>query len=196
VASTRDAILDSTVELLAARGLDGTSMERVRKSAGVSNGSLFHHFSTKEALVAALYLRTLSEYHAVIAHALGKRTSAERTTTAIVRAHLEWVLEHPAKARLLHEMRWSEAVGSAKEELGALNREIFTKLKAWAAPQVEAGVVRDLPMDMLVAIVLGPSMELTRAWLREPNPARARRFIPILADAAWCAIRAKGPEGP
>ena len=42
---------------------------------------------------------------------------------------------------------------------------------------------------LLVAIVLGPAMELTRAWLRDPDPKKARRYSPVLADAAWQAIR-------
>ena len=188
-APRKDEILDAARALFAEHGFDATSMDLVRRAAGVSNGSLFHHFPTKESLLAGLYLRTLAEYHASIARVLRRKQSASSTVSAIVRTHLRWVAANEEKARLLHEARWSEAVASAKDDLTALNRAMFAELRAWT--EREHAALRAVETSLLVAIVLGPAMEFTRAWLRDPDPARMRRAAPVLADAAWQAIRRK-----
>jgi AcrR family transcriptional regulator len=52
-ASTRQALLDATVECLAEDGYANTTTTRVAERAGVSRGAHLHHFQTRHALVAA-----------------------------------------------------------------------------------------------------------------------------------------------
>ncbi|MET9761984.1 TetR/AcrR family transcriptional regulator [Streptomyces sp. NPDC006372] len=54
--ATRAALLDATVETLVDDGYANTTMQRVQARAGVSRGSLTHHFaSMQELLVAAVH---------------------------------------------------------------------------------------------------------------------------------------------
>ncbi|HEX4491885.1 MAG TPA: TetR/AcrR family transcriptional regulator [Acidimicrobiia bacterium] len=66
--ATRDQLVGVATELFAQRGFDGTSIEAVLEQAGVSRGSLYHHFASKEALFAAAL-------DAVEAH-IGEETNA------------------------------------------------------------------------------------------------------------------------
>jgi AcrR family transcriptional regulator len=52
--ATRTHLIDVATRLFAARGYDGTSIEAVLAEAGVSRGSLYHHFQGKEALFLAV----------------------------------------------------------------------------------------------------------------------------------------------
>jgi len=52
--ATVDAILAATARLLVREGYDKTSTNRIAEAAGVSVGSLYQYFPSKEALVAAL----------------------------------------------------------------------------------------------------------------------------------------------
>jgi AcrR family transcriptional regulator len=51
---TRAHLIDVATRLFAAHGYDGTSIEAVLADSGVSRGSLYHHFSGKEALFGAV----------------------------------------------------------------------------------------------------------------------------------------------
>jgi AcrR family transcriptional regulator len=53
--STRDQLVAVATELFAERGFEGTSIEAVLDAAGVSRGSLYHHFTNKEALFEAVF---------------------------------------------------------------------------------------------------------------------------------------------
>jgi AcrR family transcriptional regulator len=47
--ATRAHLVDVATQLFAAHGYDGTSIEAVLAEAGVSRGSLYHHFAGKDA---------------------------------------------------------------------------------------------------------------------------------------------------
>jgi AcrR family transcriptional regulator len=52
--ATRAQLIAIGTRLFAARGYEATSIEAVLQEAGVSRGSLYHHFSGKEALFEAV----------------------------------------------------------------------------------------------------------------------------------------------
>ena len=58
--SSREKLLDSAEELLAAHGVGNVSMRAIQSAAGLSVGSLQYHFKTEAELVAAVMERRLS----------------------------------------------------------------------------------------------------------------------------------------
>jgi AcrR family transcriptional regulator len=52
--ATVDALLEATARILVRQGYDRASTNRIAEAAGVSVGSLYQYFPSKEALVAAL----------------------------------------------------------------------------------------------------------------------------------------------
>src|SRR5437899_877352 len=52
--ATRQHLIAVATELFAARGYEGTSIEAVLEQAGVSRGSLYHHFASKQSLFEAV----------------------------------------------------------------------------------------------------------------------------------------------
>jgi AcrR family transcriptional regulator len=51
-ASTRNALLEATIQCLVEQGYAGTTTRAVSERAGVSTGALQHHFTSKEELVS------------------------------------------------------------------------------------------------------------------------------------------------
>src|SRR5260370_27267942 len=52
--ATRAQLIASAPHMFADRGYEETSIEAVLREAGVSRGSLYHHFASKEALFEAV----------------------------------------------------------------------------------------------------------------------------------------------
>src|SRR5271169_3282519 len=50
-----EAILNAALDLFVDRGFHGTSVPSVAHRAGVAAGTIYHYFTSKEALVNALY---------------------------------------------------------------------------------------------------------------------------------------------
>lgn len=59
-----DRILDTAAELLRSGGVAAVTVSAVVRRAGVSSGSVYHRFPGRNALLGALWMRTLARYHA------------------------------------------------------------------------------------------------------------------------------------
>lgn len=51
----RRALLDAATQILVTRGAAALTIQAVAEAAGVTKGGLFHHFASKQALIAALH---------------------------------------------------------------------------------------------------------------------------------------------
>jgi AcrR family transcriptional regulator len=69
---TVDALLEATARVLVREGYDRASTNRIAEVAGVSIGSLYQYFPSKEALVAAVIDRHTQEVSQVTRNALFK----------------------------------------------------------------------------------------------------------------------------
>lgn len=61
IADKRQSILDAALKVFAAQGVHGTSVPPIAQEAGVSVGSLYRYFDSKEALVNAVFQATKDE---------------------------------------------------------------------------------------------------------------------------------------
>jgi AcrR family transcriptional regulator len=60
--TTRNALLDATIDLLAAEGYAATTTRRVAELAGVTPGALQHHFGSKAGLVSEAMRRVMTRF--------------------------------------------------------------------------------------------------------------------------------------
>ena len=91
--STVDAILRATARILVKEGYDHASTNKIAIAAGVSVGSLYQYFPSKEALVAALVEKHMAEMAEVIRRefihlaAAPLEEAAHRAVKLMVEAH-------------------------------------------------------------------------------------------------------------
>ncbi len=185
--STKARLLEAATQVFLAHGFAAASMDLVRQEAGVSNGSLYHHFPTKSQLADALYAQLLRDMHTALFMQLGPRVGAQNGVKALVRGYVQWVLQHPAGARLLHELRRTGALADSGEWTQA-NAEGFARLGQWIDAKTEAGEMREVPFPVWNALVFGPAVALTPGWLAKPEPAVPAKVRAALEHAAWMAV--------
>ena len=66
------ALLDAAEELVEKLGVEGFAMSEVARRAGAAHGSLYRYFASREALLAALHERQLSQLEAAVVEASEK----------------------------------------------------------------------------------------------------------------------------
>lgn len=92
--SRRDELLALAAGLFAERGLRATTVRDIADAAGILSGSLYHHFSSKEAIVDEILRRFLDalfgEYRRIVDSGLAPRETLE----ALVRASFEAIHSH------------------------------------------------------------------------------------------------------
>jgi AcrR family transcriptional regulator len=160
----------------------------------VSTGSVYHHFSSKQQLFAELYLAAIRETQAAGLRALKRATGAEQGVRALVSSYLRWVQREPEKASFLLTMRRAEFMDEAEAQLEALNRELRKALAEWTDRYVRRGELPLAETDVLMALLVGPSEDFARRWLRGKTSTALREAADLLGSAAWSALRSLAGE--
>lgn len=99
--TSRDAILDATLRVLAVSGLSKLALEDVAREADVSRQTLYRHFGSRDALIEATILREESHLFDVMLAAADDATTLEHSLEAAFRDGMAWAREHPLLDRIL-----------------------------------------------------------------------------------------------
>jgi AcrR family transcriptional regulator len=196
-ADTRQRILDAALGCFLENGYEQATTARIRERSGVSNGALFHHFPTKEAVADALYVQAIASYQAGLWEMLRRRPRSLRAAVRSTIAHqLSWVELNCDLARFVYlrgHLDW-DSPGAA--EVSALNAELSAAFRAWLAPFADRGELRVTSMLLISAIVNGPAHALARRWLAGQLREPLTTYVEPLADAAWAALRGEPVGAP
>jgi AcrR family transcriptional regulator len=173
-------ILDEAARLFAAQGFHGTSVRDIVRAIDMLPGSLYYHFATKEALLAAVYaegVRRISE--AVSAAIAGRREPWERLEAACV-AHLEGLLDSGDYAQVVIRVRPADAPSVAGELVKRRDEyeQLFVDL-VQALP-LARGVDR-----RSVRLMLLGALNWSQTWYhpgRDSPRTIARRFVTLLRE--------------
>ena len=181
--NVRAKILEAALALFAEVGFAKARSGDICARAGISNGSLFHFFPTKEAIAVALYVEAVASYQADLVAALeGGRTPAA-SLRAVVMAQCAWVTREEKRARFLFAQGTPDWNAGVAAEVATLNTQFRGNVDAWRGGKAARAVLRQMPFEAFAAILLGPSLTAIRAWLRSGGPAPTGQAR-VFADAA------------
>ncbi len=187
---TRRRVLDAALTRFIDDGYEHTTIALIREDVQVSNGSLFHHFATKEAIADALYVDAMASFQEGLWELLRSRPRSLRAAVRGTIGHqLSWVEQHPQLARFVYmrgHLDWESPAGAT---LAALNRDLATAFGEWMAPLVERGEIRPASMVVITALVNGPAHAIARRWLAGQLEEPPSAFLDELADGASAALR-------
>ncbi|MET7772525.1 TetR/AcrR family transcriptional regulator [Nocardia sp. NPDC005366] len=185
----RDDVLHAALECFAVDGYERTTITRIRERSGVSNGALFHHFPSKEAIADALYVESIRSVQDGYRQVLKRLPASPREAVGgVIGQHLSWVERNPLRARFLYtrgRLDWSTEAGKQVE---AMNLDTGALYKDWLAPFIARGEVRRLPMAVLVAVMTGPAHAIAQQWLAGQIAGSPMEYIEHLVDAAVAAV--------
>lgn len=188
-ASTRARILDAALACFLEAGYEQTTVARIRERSGVSNGALFHHFPTKEAIADALYVEAIASFQEELWQLLARRPRSLRAAVRGVIAHqIEWIEANVDRARFVYTRGTLEWDSPGSAQLSEMNRELATAYQDWLAPLVERGQARPMSMLVVNAIVTGPTHAIARRWLAGQLSCPPNEYLDELADAACAAL--------
>ena len=185
-------ILEATLDVFIDVGESGTFIQEVCQRSDVSVGTLYHHFGSKDQLIATLHYTLLGDYQSGAGPILARDPDAEDGVRDTVAYHVRWLVDHPRPATFLLQQPFA---GYRSEQvpphLLAANQEFLATVHGWLDRRMTEGSLRRLPFDVVVALLIGPIHHWVRGELFI-DPARAAakadRATTALADGAWAAL--------
>jgi TetR/AcrR family transcriptional regulator, repressor of fatR-cypB operon len=188
----RESILTAALACFVERGFHGTAMPQIAEKADVAAGTIYHYFSSKEALVNALY-RTW------------KAAIAQRVFTAFPQG---------APVREQFRVMWHEMVAFAMDEPTAFafielhnhasyldeeSRAVDRNLKDFARGVIQLaqtqGLLKPLDASILMELVFGAFVGMMRAhW--EGRVQLSAQAIAEAEAACWDTVAVPGRLSP
>ncbi|MHB8158846.1 MAG: TetR/AcrR family transcriptional regulator [Desulfocucumaceae bacterium] len=187
----RRQILQAALACFNEMGFVQTTMEDIRISSKASNGSIYHHFKSKDQLAAAVYLEGIIDYQGGMIDELKNCTQAREGIYAIVRYHLRWVSEHLEWSRFLLRMRHAGFMADKEYSIEAENKKFAKEFWAFFSRLIKDGTLRSLPVELYISLILGPCQEYARYRLNRPVEADLDMAVAEISEAAWQALRVK-----
>lgn len=183
--ATRQRLLRAALELFTTTGFRATTTPQIAERAGVAEGTIYRHFSSKEQLLNDVYRATHRWAATLVAETEGPYRTQERLQR-IGRRLLEGAERDPAGARMLLQSREDQYLDDRSRDAA---REFHGLLQQVIAAGKSDGVIRAGPAELWASVwltLIGFAAEriAAREWtVDQPQTAQ-------ILDAAWDAIRA------
>jgi AcrR family transcriptional regulator len=187
--SRRAQILEAALACFSDVGYAATTVDEVRRRSGASTGSMYHHFTGKEQLAAALLVEGRANYYQSWLQSLERRRTAEAGVRAAVRQHFNWMARNIALGRFVFGFEETGVKEVAADQFRSVRSQFQQQLLTWLTPHVGATQIQHLPDDVYEPLWMAPAQSFTQAWLGWDDHRALTKFHRHFADGAWAALR-------
>lgn len=178
-AATREKVIEAARDVLFAQGYSGTTMQAIRKAAGMSVGAIQHHFPTKAKIMAAVIAKFSVHRMQVYAEAIRRGTTPRESMENLIDANFQ-MLRGPEMAAALeiHLARRNDT--ELEREVGPGTRRFDRRVRLWVYKILRAAGIEDdethQSLQLLNNAVTGG---LTVEYIRDPVGAPIERAVAI-----------------
>lgn len=189
---TKTRVLDAARAVLMEHGISELTMKDLQERSGVSNGSIFHHFGSKDGVLEELFVEERRSYlgsvgAAIMAHEGDPCDAFGAGAAAAVRFHAR---DPNRYLRLIAAFSNSEWLFRNERIWAALIEQVEAPVMRWAVPHFQSGALPPLPPALYQAYMLGPPEQLTQVWLRRGMPGALEDYAPLAARFVADGFRA------
>ncbi len=141
IADKRQHIINRCANIFLEHGIR-TPTAKIAKECGVSNGTLFNYFPTKQDLIDDVFCAIVEEYTEIFMKDFGEHPGTKASLFAIWKAYLLWAIENPEKHRAWNLLSMSNIVTTEKIYASAA---LFDPCCEMIAEASKAGELIDFP---------------------------------------------------
>ena len=181
--SKRDAILDAMLDVVVERGFHVAPMSLIAERSNTSAGLIYHHFSSKEEIIQALYERVHKFKMASFLDGFSPQMDPQQ---AFVQGCERMYLFYRKHQKEMHFLEQYKNAGFAcRPELNASDPRIAAFAQRFSS-RSKGGVLNEWPADVLQEMTIG-FIERLAGLPRKLSSAVLRE----IAESLWEQVRAK-----
>lgn len=200
-AARRAEILSAASASFQSRGFAGTAMADIAAAAGVSTGTLYNFFRSKESLFYCLIEEMAGAFFTHVRAEVDPIADPAARIARLVQAECAFFEDNRAFLRIYISAR-SGLDWTARQELGEAFQQKYAAFLAWVtdilAAGMEAGVLRRMDPAEMAAALLGMLNASLLEWTvggSGPLAARAARITQLFLDGARSGAVAQAVQG-
>jgi AcrR family transcriptional regulator len=170
---TRERILEGALRAVARHGLTKLGMNDVSASAGVSRGTLYRYFPSREELLESLAAFETRRFQQRVGEAVAAAKRSDSRMEVAIGHVARYVGEQPAIRRIL-ETEPAFVLGYLREhfaELRALSEGLLAPVLRRTEPVLSGAVTADQLVDWLTRVLISAVL------FPDPNPDEMARAL-------------------
>lgn len=184
ISDKRAAILETTLDLISERGFHNTPMSMVTRESGVSTGTIYHYFASKDELIFELYKEIKLEMFQSTMRGFSEQQSYREGFLGLWYNFLEYYIQHPQETAFLEQFENSPYSKSFPQ--GEFAKEMAPFLN-FVGRGVQEGVLKDLPIQVGAELTFGVAFSLAKQHIAGAI-VLDEELIEATANACWDAI--------
>jgi AcrR family transcriptional regulator len=183
----RSLVLETALDLFSTRGYFSTSVHHIQKQAGVSIGSIYHHFTNKEAIAKALY----DELVGLMGQAMTDIMISEESTEQRLKAVCAYLFElTETSPQIMQYILYARHREFMPEEMPICSSRPFTVIQEMVREGIEKGAVKQMDLIVASASLMGGAIRLIHLRL----DGILEKPLPFYLDEIWeCAWKSVTP---
>ncbi|PAB58627.1 TetR/AcrR family transcriptional regulator [Anaeromicrobium sediminis] len=162
----KEMIMEAALRLFNEFGFHGTPTSKIAKEAGVSNGTLFNYFSTKEELINTLYLEHITGCRDCVFKELNKDLSVKETMKYLWANAIRWHLKRPEMFKFMEQFAHSPYINNIGKEK---KEELFRFAHGLVDKGISHGMFRYKNTKLICCCMEGALSHTTRYLLENEN---------------------------
>ncbi|MDY6844372.1 MAG: TetR/AcrR family transcriptional regulator [Thermodesulfobacteriota bacterium] len=154
----KEAILKAAIQLFAERGFSATATSMIAKRAGVAEGTIFHHFKTKEGILMSIIDEMMESYIQEIKSRLKNAASGLEAIEEWVHFHFRFSEERSEELSIMMRdfpFELMEQCSAANELLANHNTQIILLIKEYIEQGKKDGSIRALHTEKAAIMLRG-----------------------------------------
>lgn len=184
-AATFESLLDAALRVFVERGYYGTSVPDVAREAGVANGTMYHHFPSKEALVNALYRRWKDRVASIVFTEFPTAAEPREQFRSMWHALASFARENP---RAFAFMELHNHASYLDAESQALENRLKEFTTAFVERAQTLGQLKPIEPALLIELVFGAFNGMMRTqWERRVDLTDEK--VEAAEAACWDMVR-------
>lgn len=178
-------ILDTTLEIIAEKGVGGVSTAEIAQRVGIVPSALYRHFESKEALIDALLDRTHMILFENVRKMTLKKSDPKEDLKSLFLLHLEFIRKNPGMPKLVFSDAAVFGSPERKEKVLSIVKNYMNKLTEIAEKGRRDG---DFLQDISPEAVAFSMVSFVQYVGLISNLSDGKTDIGELAEQAWSYI--------
>ncbi|ODU06203.1 MAG: TetR family transcriptional regulator [Thiobacillus sp. SCN 63-1177] len=182
---TRALVLGAALRLFTEKGYFNTSVHDIGRTAGVSIGSIYHHFGDKEGLARTLYAALTARMQHLIEGVVYREGSSHNQARELVARLFAWAEAEPREMAFLLYARHREFLPNEPPVCAsrpfAMMREMITR-------GIARGEIRQMDVMVASASLFGGPIRMITSRLDGILPQPLPGYLDEVWDCAWRAV--------
>ncbi|GAA4319584.1 TetR/AcrR family transcriptional regulator [Mucilaginibacter gynuensis] len=173
-----EAIRTIALDIIANEGLENLTMQKLAAAAGVSPRTIYIKYENKEDLLIKLFIKdVLAAYEKAILNGFNEDMPFAEGVEKLWINGFGYLKNNRPSFALIQHGKSSPLLNKAFQQENIQQGQFFAPIHSFIMANIKAGVIKNLPFDVLRALLFAPLLDLVNEYFDHTD-----RPVQIITD--------------